>query len=54
MYLSLYNMVDEYKSFFTIGSETSATLLTWTLDVLGMHTDWQDRAREEVLKIFNK
>ncbi|XP_057865275.2 11-oxo-beta-amyrin 30-oxidase-like [Cryptomeria japonica] len=52
--LSLQHMVDECKTFFTAGSETTATLLTWTLIILGMHTNWQDQAREEVLHIFNK
>ncbi|XP_057865292.2 cytochrome P450 CYP749A22 isoform X1 [Cryptomeria japonica] len=52
--LSLQHMVDECKTFFTAGSETTATLLTWTLILLGMHTDWQDAAREEVLHTFKR
>ncbi|XP_057865299.2 cytochrome P450 CYP72A616 [Cryptomeria japonica] len=52
--LSLEEMIDECKTFFTAGSETTATLLTWTLVVLGMHTDWQDQARKEVLHISKK
>ncbi|XP_059067472.1 cytochrome P450 CYP749A22-like [Cryptomeria japonica] len=52
--LSLQDMVDECKTFFIAGSETTANLLTWTLILLGMHTNWQDKAREEVLNIFNK
>ncbi|XP_059067296.1 cytochrome P450 CYP72A616 [Cryptomeria japonica] len=52
--LSLQDMIDECKTFFIAGSQTTATLLTWTLILLGMHTDWQDQAREEVLNIFNK
>ncbi|KAH9329407.1 hypothetical protein KI387_001515 [Taxus chinensis] len=51
---SLEHMVDESRTFFTAGNETTATLLTWTLILLGMHTDWQDRARQEVLHLFNK
>ena len=52
--LSLENMVDECKTFFTVGSETTTTLLTWTLILLRIHIDWQGQAREEVLQIFNK
>lgn len=52
--LSLQHMVDECKTFFTAGSETTATLLTWTVILLGMHMDWQDKAREEVLHTFKR
>ncbi|CAH1451134.1 unnamed protein product [Lactuca virosa] len=34
--------------------ETTANMLVWTMILLGQHTDWQTRARDEVLHLFGK
>jgi len=45
------DMVEECKSFFFAGKQTTSNLLTWTTILLAMHPHWQVRAREEVLKV---
>ena len=45
-------VVDECKTFFAAGQETTATLLVWALFLLAAHPEWQDRVREEVLREF--
>jgi hypothetical protein len=49
--LSLQALVDECKTFFATGSETVASLLTWTLLLLAEYSEWQDRARIEILEL---
>ncbi|CAO2170711.1 unnamed protein product [Urochloa humidicola] len=48
------DIIGELKLFYFAGMETTAVLLTWTMVVLSMHPEWQERAREEVLHIFGK
>ncbi|PRQ39031.1 putative 11-oxo-beta-amyrin 30-oxidase [Rosa chinensis] len=52
--ISVDDLVDEYKSFYFVGQETSNTLLSWTVLLLALHTDWQEKARKEVLQLFGK
>jgi cytochrome P450 len=42
-------MIDQVAIFFLAGHETSASALAWTLYLLAMHPDWQDRAAEEAV-----
>uniref|UniRef100_A0A0E0LD83 Cytochrome P450 n=1 Tax=Oryza punctata TaxID=4537 RepID=A0A0E0LD83_ORYPU len=45
------DMVEECKTFFFAGKQTTTNLLTWATVLLAMHPDWQDRARREVLAV---
>ena len=53
-WISVDDLVDECKSFYFVGQETSNTLLSWTVLLLALHTDWQEEARKEVLQLFGK
>ncbi|KAK9003503.1 hypothetical protein V6N11_061062 [Hibiscus sabdariffa] len=50
--LSLEDLVDECKTFYLAGQETVNSLLGWTVLLLAIHGDWQERARSEVIQIF--
>ncbi|KAL5212470.1 hypothetical protein ABZP36_023317 [Zizania latifolia] len=45
------DMVEECKTFFFAGKQTTTNLLTWATVLLAMHPDWQERARREVLNV---
>lgn len=47
--ISVTDIVEECKTFFFAGKQTTTNLLTWTTVLLGMHPEWQTRARREVL-----
>ena len=45
------SLIGECKTFYFAGHETTSTLLTWTVMLLGTHTEWQDQALAEVLEV---
>ncbi|KAG8056696.1 hypothetical protein GUJ93_ZPchr0002g26697 [Zizania palustris] len=44
-------VIDECKTFFFAGHETSALLLTWTIMLLATNPAWQEKARAEVAQV---
>ncbi|KAL4308677.1 hypothetical protein GQ457_01G033140 [Hibiscus cannabinus] len=50
--LSLEDLVDECKTFYLAGQETVNSLLAWTVLLLAIHGDWQEKARREAIQIF--
>ncbi|KDP22268.1 hypothetical protein JCGZ_26099 [Jatropha curcas] len=45
-------LVDECKTFFFGGHETTALALSWTLLLLAIHPEWQNRLREEIKEVI--
>ncbi|KAJ6742825.1 CYTOCHROMEA2 [Salix viminalis] len=50
-HVTVHDIVEECKSFFFAGKQTTSNLLTWTTVLLAMHPQWQVQAREEVLRV---
>nr|AFK44453.1 unknown [Lotus japonicus] len=51
--LNLQLVMDECKTFFFAGHETTALLLTWTVMLLASNPSWQDKVRAEVKRVCN-
>ncbi|TQD90507.1 hypothetical protein C1H46_023945 [Malus baccata] len=49
--ITVNDIVEECKSFFFAGKDTTSNLLTWTTVLLAMHPQWQIQARDEVLMV---
>ena len=46
--LTTRELVDECKTFFFAGHETTALAITWTMLLLAMYPQWQEELREEI------
>ncbi|GMI88594.1 PHYB ACTIVATION TAGGED SUPPRESSOR 1 [Hibiscus trionum] len=49
--MTVQDIIEECKSFFFAGKQTTSNLLTWTTVLLAMHPEWQVQARDEVLRV---
>jgi cytochrome P450 len=49
--LSTKQLMDECKTFFFAGHETTALAISWTLMLLAMHEDWQNQLRDEIREV---
>lgn len=49
--ITVQDIVEECKSFFFAGKQTTSNLLTWTTVLLAMHPHWQALARDEVFRV---
>lgn len=52
--ISVEDLINECKAFYFAGQETTTVLLAWTVLLLAIHADWQEKARKEVLQIFGE
>ncbi|KAL4308835.1 hypothetical protein GQ457_01G037120 [Hibiscus cannabinus] len=51
--LNLQLIMDECKTFFFAGQETTALLLTWTVMLLATNPAWQDKVRAQLKQVCN-
>ncbi|XP_058193595.1 cytochrome P450 CYP749A22-like [Rhododendron vialii] len=52
--ISIDDMADECKNFYLAGQETTNGVLAWSIFLLAIHTDWQEKARKEVIELFGQ
>lgn len=52
--LTTKELVDECKTFFFGGHETTALALTWSLLLLAIHPEWQEELREEIQRVVGE
>ncbi|XP_076960111.1 cytochrome P450 CYP72A219-like [Bidens hawaiensis] len=50
--MSIEDVIEECKLFYIAGSETTSSLIIWTMVCLSLHQEWQIRAREEIMEVF--
>ncbi|OMO72111.1 Cytochrome P450 [Corchorus olitorius] len=50
--LSVQDLVDECKTFYLAGQESINSALAWTVFLLAIHPEWQEKARKEIIEVF--
>lgn len=45
-------LIDECKTFFFAGHETTALAVTWTLFLLALYPEWQKKLRQEIMEVL--
>lgn len=48
--MSMDEIIDECKTFFIAGHETTSHLLIWAMFLLSTNLQWQEKLREEILR----
>ena len=48
--LKISEIMEECKTFFFTGHETTSNLLNWSVFLLSLYKEWQEKLREEVLQ----
>jgi PHYB activation tagged suppressor 1 len=43
------DIIEECKTFFFVGKQTTSNMLTWTIVLLAIHQDWKKMAQKQVL-----
>ncbi|CAA0822509.1 Cytochrome P450 734A1 [Striga hermonthica] len=52
--MSVQDIVDECKTFYFAGHETTMSLLSWTIMLLCQNQEWQEKARQEIIEVFGQ
>ncbi|MCD7446640.1 hypothetical protein HAX54_012126 [Datura stramonium] len=52
--ISVDEIIEECKSFYFAGHKTVTSLLSWSILLLAINIDWQEKARDEVLEILGQ
>ncbi|KAI3671912.1 hypothetical protein L1987_87109 [Smallanthus sonchifolius] len=52
--ITVEQMIDELKAVYGAGHLTTTSLLSWTVFLLAINQEWQDKVREEVIGLFGK
>ncbi|KAJ6858943.1 cytochrome P450 CYP749A22-like [Populus alba x Populus x berolinensis] len=52
--ISVDDLIDECKTIYVAGQETTTSLLSWTVLLLAICPDWQDKVRKEVLELIGQ
>lgn len=52
--MNMEQVIEECKTFNFSGQESTSNLLAWTMLMLSVHPTWQQRARDEVFRVFGE
>ena len=50
--MTINDLIDDCKNLYVAGQESTASALCWTILLLAIHTEWQEKVRLEVLELF--